>query len=59
VEHKFESEVLYKQAEERLYCEDDRALEQAAQRGCGVSFYGDIQDPDGYFPAYPAGGNLL
>lgn len=28
------------------------ALDQAAQKGCRVSFYGDIQDPSGYLPTY-------
>ena len=31
----------------------------AAQRGCGVSFSGDIQDPSGNLPVQPAVGNLL
>jgi len=36
--------------EELLHFEGDRAPEQVAQRGCGVSFSGDIQDPPGCGP---------
>ncbi|GAB0178393.1 mitochondrial enolase superfamily member 1 [Grus japonensis] len=35
----------------------DRALEQAAQRGCGVSFSGEIQTPPGRDPVQPALGD--
>ena len=43
--------------EELLHSEGDRALEQAAQGGCGVSFSGDIQDPPGQVPVQPAVGD--
>ena len=33
------------------------ALEQAAQKGCGVSFSGDTQDPPGQGPVQPAVGD--
>jgi len=44
--------------EELLYSESDGALEQAAHRGCGVSF-GDIQDTSGCLSVLPNVGNLL
>jgi len=42
-----------------LYCETDRALQLAAQRGCGISFPGDIENLPGCFPVQPTVGNLL
>lgn len=38
----------------KKFFEDDRALQQAAQRGYGVSFCGDIQSLLGRDPVQPA-----
>lgn len=51
--------VPYRREEELTYCENDRALKQAAQRSGVVSFHGDNQKLPGCFPAQPAVGNVL
>ena len=50
---------MFSEHEKKLhYFDGDRALEQAAQRGCGVTS-GDIQNLPGHFPVQPTPGNLL
>jgi len=44
---------------ELLHSKDDRTLAQAAQEGCGFSFFGYIQDLTGRLPMLPAVGGLL
>ena len=48
-------EVPYKHKEELLYCKGGRAVEQAAQRECGV-FSSDIYSLPGLFPVQPTVG---
>ena len=50
-------EVLSEHEEELLRSEGNGALKQVAQRGCGVSLSGDIQDPPGQGPVQPAVGH--
>ena len=40
-------EVPPEYKEECLYCAGNRALEQGAQRGCGISLTGDLQELSG------------
>lgn len=44
----------FKHKTKLLYCEDDQTLEQASQRGCGVSVLGDTQNLTGHGFGQPA-----
>ena len=57
--HKLEQRKFHVNMRKKLlYFEGERAVEQAAQTGCGVSS-GDIQDLPGCFSGQPAVGKLL
>ena len=43
--------------EELLPSEGDGGLGKAAQGGCGISFFGDTQEPPGRGPVQPAVGD--
>ena len=49
----------YKHEKELLNSENDRPLEQAAWRGCRLSFSEGVQSPLGCFPLQPTPVNLL
>ncbi|KAK4805788.1 hypothetical protein QYF61_000394 [Mycteria americana] len=47
-------EVTLEHQETMFHCEGDRALEQVAQKWCGVSRLGDIEKLSGHGPGQPA-----
>jgi len=48
--HKLEHTKFYTYMHKNIFTFRVIALGQAAHRGCGVSFPGDIQNPPGFFP---------
>lgn len=52
--HRLKHEILCEHQETLFYCQGDRAREQVAQRGGGVSICGDFQNLMGHSPEQPA-----
>lgn len=58
--HKLEHRMFHFKHEENLHsCEQDTALEQAVQRGCGMSPKEETQNPPIHIPVQPTVGSLL
>jgi len=55
--HKLKNRNFHLKVRKNFF-EGDRALEQAAQSGCGVSLSGDIPNPPGRGPVQTALGDL-
>ena len=57
--HKPKHRKFHTNVHRNFFRKGDRALEQVAQRGCGVSFSGDIQDLPGHLPVQHGLGSLF
>jgi len=47
-------QILFEHRKNKFYCEGGQTWKQAAQRGCGICVFGDIQNLAGHSPEQPA-----
>jgi len=47
-------EIPFEHKKTCLYCEGGQTVEEVAQKGCGISVFGDTQHPAGHGPGQSA-----